>query len=219
MRCLVEEDTLAIVEGVEVSCSVLLVHSLSGDLLGDHVSDDTAHSSTSVVDLGVQLAGLLRWVKDVSTEVTNSVVTIVLGCGPPCNLDETDESKDLGKSSSGNREDSVDTSGDIRELQVVGGGDVSIEGDVVVVDDASNNGSHSNTSVLALDSTTAFEGLGLGIHPSEGIEDTEGLGGSKLELIDVQGSGGLKEKSQKLDTIGISTTTSATKRKFLTLPD
>ena len=95
-----------------MSGGVLLIHSLSSDLFGHHVSDDTHHSSTSVVDLGVQLAGLLCGIKDVSSEVTDSVVTIVLGCRPPCNLNKTDEGKDLGKSSTWDREESVNSSGD-----------------------------------------------------------------------------------------------------------
>jgi hypothetical protein len=171
---------------------------LASDLLGNHVSHDIHHSSTSVVELGVELAGLLYGVKDIATEVTDSVVTIVLGCHPPCNLDETNESKDLGKSCTWDSEDSVNTSGDIRKLQVVGGGDVSIEDNVVVVDDATNNGSHGNTSMLALDSTTAFEGLWFSHHPAKRIEDTKGLGSTKLELIDVQSCGGLGFKNQNV---------------------
>ena len=207
-----------------MSSSVLFVHGLSGKLFSNHVSEDTHHGGTSVVDLGVQLASLLSGVKDVSSEVTNSVVTIVLGSGPPGNLNESNEGKDLGKSSSGNGGNSGHTSGNIRELQVVGRGNVSakeeervrfvalrviliswnrlffysllkqflpVEDNVVVVDDGSNNGSHGNTSVLSLNSPTTFEGLGLSVDPSKRIEDSEGLGGSNFELIDLQGGGGL----------------------------
>jgi hypothetical protein len=183
-----KEESLSVVEGVEMSGGVLLVHSLSSELFGDHVSEDTHLGGTSVVDLGIQLAGLLGGVEDISTEVTNSVVTIVLRCRPPRNLDESEEGKDLGKSSRGDSEESVNSSGDVGELQVVGRRDVSIEGDVVVVDDASNNGHHGNTSMLTFDSTTAFERLGLSLHPSKRIENTKRLSASKLELIDLQGN-------------------------------
>jgi len=159
--------------------SVLLVNSLSSDFLGNHVSDNSHHSSTAVIKLGVELAGLLLGVKDIITEVTNSVVTVVLGSGPPGDLNKSAEGNDLCKSSGGDGEDSLDTSGDIRELKSGGRRDVSVEDDVVVVDDGSNNGHHGNTSVLALDGTTTLEGLRLGVHPSERIEDSEGLGGSK----------------------------------------
>ena len=195
MQDLVEENTLAIVEGVEVSSGVLFVHGLSRDLFGDHVSDDSHHSSTSVVKFGVQLAGLLSRVKDVSSEVTNSVVTIVLGSGPPGNLNESNEGKDLGKSSRGDREKSVNSGGDIRELQVVGWGDVSIEDDVVVVNDGSDNGSHSNTSVLALNGSATFEGLRLSVHPAKRIENTKWLGGSELKLGNSKSGGSLKQES------------------------
>ena len=60
---------------------------------------------------------------------------------------------------------------------------------MVVVDNVSNDGSHGNATVLALDGTTALEGLRLGFHPSERVKDTKGLGGSKLQLVDVQGGG------------------------------
>jgi len=191
------EESLAIVEWVEVSSGVLLVHCLSSELLGDHVSDDSHHSSTSVVDLGVQLAGLLLWVEDVSAEVTNSVVTIVLGCWPPGDLDESKEGQDLGESGGWDGEDSVNSGWDVGELQVVGWGDVSIKDDVVVVDDASDNGSHGNTSVLALDGTAALEGLWLALDPAKWIEDTEWLSDTELELVDIEGGGGLRMSKYK----------------------
>ena len=41
-----------------MSSSVLLVHGLASKLLGDHVADDSHHGGPSVVELGVELAGL-----------------------------------------------------------------------------------------------------------------------------------------------------------------
>ena len=43
------------------------------------------------------------------------------------------------------------------------------QNNVVVVNNASNNGSHGNTSVLTLNGTTTFESLRLGIKPSKRI--------------------------------------------------
>jgi hypothetical protein len=80
--------------------------------------------------------------------------------------------------------DAVNTGGDIGELEVGGLGKVAIEDDVVVVDDGTNDGSHGNAAVLALDGTTTLEGLGLSLEPAEGIVDAEGLGDTELELRD-----------------------------------
>jgi len=172
------EDTLAITEGRDVSSSVLLVHGLASEDLSNHVAHDTHLGSTAVVELNIELAGLLLRVLDVSAEVPNTIVTVVLGRRHPGELDKGEESKDLGKTSGGDGTDSVNASGDIRELEVVGGGKVSIEDNVVVVDDGANDGSHGNTAVLALDSTTALEGLRLGLKPAKGIKDTN----SKMKL-------------------------------------
>jgi hypothetical protein len=185
------EDTGAITEGGDVSGSVLLVHGLASKLLSNHVSEDTHHSGTAVVQLNIELAGLLFGVFDVGSEVTNTVVSVVLGGRHPRQLNKSEEGKDLGKSSGGDGTDSVSTSGDVGELQVVRGGKVSIEDNVVVVDDDTDDGSHGNTSVLALNSTTALEGLGLGVEPSKGIVDTEGLSDTEAELTDLKGTGGL----------------------------
>jgi len=185
------EDTLAITEWGDVSSGVLLVHGLASELLGNHVSEDTHHGGTSVVELDVQLAGLLLWVLDVGTEVANAVVSVVLGGWHPCELNKGEEGQDLGESGGWDGADSVSSGWDVGELEAGGWGKVSVEDDVVVVDDASDNGSHGNTSVLALDGTTALEGLWLGLQPSKWVVDTEWLGDTKLELADLEGRGGL----------------------------
>ena len=199
------EETLSIGKRVEVASSILLVHSLSSELLGNHVAHDAHHSRTAIVDLNIELAGLLLGVEDVATEVANAVITVVLGGREPCELNEANEGDDLGKASGGDSEDTVNTSRDVGELKVVGGGDVSIEDNVVVVDNGTNNGGHCNTTVLALDSTTALEGLRLRVEPSEGIKDTKGLSDTKLNRlggsISVQwrgsSSGSRKKKTEK----------------------
>jgi len=171
--------------------------SLSSGCLGNHVSEHGEHGSTSVVEFGIELAGLDFGVLDVFTEPSNSVVSVVLGCRHPGQFDESEKDKDLGKSSGG---DSGKTSEDlssyarsvnVRELKVAALGDVSIEDNSVSVDNLSNKGNHADTSVLALDGTTTFEGLGLGIEPSEGIVDSERLGDTKLKFVHVEGGGGL----------------------------
>merc|ERR1719246_26947 len=77
------EYTLSITERRNVSSGVLLVHGLSGKLLANHVSDDTQHSSTAVVKLNIQFAGLLFGVLDVFTEPSYTVISIVLGGRKP----------------------------------------------------------------------------------------------------------------------------------------
>ena len=181
------EDTLSITKRRNVTSSVLFVHGLSGQDFGNHVSENSHHGGTSVVDLNIELADLLLWVK-VGTEISNSVVSVVLGGRHPCELNKGEEKNDLGKSSGRNGTNSIATGWDIRELEVGRRGKVSIKDNVVVVHDGSNNGSHGNTSVLALDGTTTLEGLWFSVQPSKRIEDSERLSGTELELVDVEAS-------------------------------
>ena len=150
----------------------------------DHDAKDAHHSGTAVVELNIELAGLLLGVLDVGAEVSDAVVTVVLGGGHPGELDEGEEGEDLGKTGGGDGADAVNTVGDVGELEVGGGGKVSVELDVVVVDDGAEDGSHGDAAVLALDGTTTLEGLGLSLEPAEGIVDAEGLGDTELELRD-----------------------------------
>ena len=176
-----------------LSCGVftyLLVHGLAGLALSNHVSEDSEHGGTAVVKLNIQLADLLFWVLNVGSEVSNSVVSVVLGGRHPGELNKGEEKKDLDDSLGGDGEDSLESGGDVGELEVVGGGQVSVEHNVVVVDDVSDNGSHGNAAMLPLDGTTALEGLRLGLEPAKGIKDSEGLGDSKLELVDGKRRGG-----------------------------
>ena len=144
-----------------MSGSVLLVHGLSGEFLCNHVPDDTHHGGAAVVELDVELAGLLLGVLDVGTEVPDAVVAVVLGSGHPGELNETDEGDDLGETGGGDGEKAGDSGGDVGELEVVGGGDVAVEDNVVVVDDATDHGGHGNAAMLALDGTATLESLGL----------------------------------------------------------
>ena len=138
----------------------------------DHDAEDAHHGGAAVVDLGVELAGLLLGVFDGVTEPSDAVVAVVLGGGHPGELDEGKEEEDLEKAGGGDGADSVDAVGDVGELEVLGGAQVSVELDVVVVDNGTDDGSHANAAVLALDGATALEVLGLGVEPSEGVVDT-----------------------------------------------
>ena len=149
-----------------------------------HGAKDAKHSGTAVVELDIELAGLLLRVLDVSAEVSDAVVSVVLGSRHPGELDKGEEGEDLRNSSGGDREEAADTVGDVGELEAGRGGEVSVELNVVVVDDGAEEGSHADTAVLTLDGAAALEGLGLGIEPSEGIVDAEGLGDTELELRD-----------------------------------
>ena len=183
---------LSRLERKHVSRGILFVHGLSSSALSDHVSEDSQHSGTSVVHLNIELADLLLGALDVISEPANTVVSVVLGSRHPGELDKSEEEKDLQKSGGGDGTDSINTGGDVGELEVLRLGEVSIEDDVVVVDNVSNNGGHANTSVLALDGTTTLEGLGLVVEPSKRIENTERGGDTNLKLVDhVEGGGGL----------------------------
>ena len=170
---------------------VLLVHGLASKNLSNHVTHDTHLGGTAVVKLNVQLAGLLSGVLDISSEVANTVVSRVVGGRHPGKLNKSEEGKDLGKTGGGDGADSINTSWDVGELKVVGWGKVSIEYDVVVVNDGSNNGHHGNTAVLALYGTAALEGLRLGFKPAKRVEYTKGLRCTQFELAHhVEGGGG-----------------------------
>mmetsp|Transcript_24927 Transcript_24927/g.52918 ORF Transcript_24927/g.52918 Transcript_24927/m.52918 type:complete len:253 (+) Transcript_24927:55-813(+) len=189
INCL--EYTLAISERRDVSGRVLFEHGLSSELFNDHVSKDSHHGGTSVVQFNIKLAGLFFRVFDITSEPSNSVVSVVLGSRHPCEFDKSDEEEDLGKSSRRDGGNSGHSSWDVRELKIGRRGKVSIEDDVVVVDNGSDNGSHGNTSVLALDGTTTFEGLWLSVQPSKRIEDSKRLGDSKLKLAYLKSRRGL----------------------------
>ena len=175
-----------------MSGSVLLIHCLAGEAFCNHVTKDTHLGGTAVVQLNVELAGLLGGVLDLLSEVTNTVVSRVVGGRHPGELNKSEEEKDLKKTGGGDSADSINTSGDIGELQVLGFGEVSIEGDVVVVNDGSNNGHHGNTAMLSLNGTTAFEGLWFAVKPSKRIEYSKRSSGTELKLVNhVKGGRGL----------------------------
>ena len=172
------ENTASVSEGGDVAGRVLLVHGLASELLSDHVSDDSEHGGASVVQLSVELAGLLLGVLDVGSEVSDAVISVVLGGGHPGDLDEGADGEDLDEAGRGDGKEAADSGGDVRELEVVGRRNVSVKDNVVVVDDRSEGGNHGNAAVLALDGPAALEGLGLAVKPSERVVDAKGLSNS-----------------------------------------
>lgn len=120
----------------------------SSHLLSNHVAEDSHHGGAAVVELGVELAGLLLGVLDVGSEVSDAIVSVVLGRRQPGELDEGAEGEDLGEAGGGDGEEPGDSGGDVGELEVVGGGEVAVELDVVVVDDGTDDGGHGNATVL-----------------------------------------------------------------------
>lgn len=79
--------------------SVLLVHGLTGDALNNHVAHDAHHGGTAVIELDIELAGLILGIGDVRAEVSDAVVSVVLGGRHPGELNKGEEGKDLEKTS------------------------------------------------------------------------------------------------------------------------
>jgi len=155
---------LSVSEGAEVSRRGLLGEVLSGNNLVDEGSKDTHHSSTSVVELSIPLSDLLGWllVPVVDVSKPDTVVSVKLGGGPPGELNESAEKDDLKKTGRGNLEKTSNSRVDIGEFKSLGRAEVSIEGPLVVVDEGSEHGHHSNTAVLLLNSTVTREFLLIG---------------------------------------------------------
>mmetsp|Transcript_53510 Transcript_53510/g.64536 ORF Transcript_53510/g.64536 Transcript_53510/m.64536 type:complete len:202 (-) Transcript_53510:101-706(-) len=166
-----------------MSSCVLFVHGLASENFGNHVTHYSHLGSTAIVKLDIKLARLLLGVLNISTKVTNTIVSIILGRGHPCELNESKERKDLSETSRGNGPNTVNTRRNVGELQVVGGRKVSVKHNVVVVHNGSDDGHHSNASVLALDGTAALERLGFGLKPAERVENAEGFSYSEFELV------------------------------------
>eukprot|EP01083_Nonionella_stella_P112935 332708_1 len=89
------EYTLAITEWADVSGSILFIHSLSGQFLSDHITNDTHHSGTPVIELDIQFTCFFCGVLDVFAEPANTVVSIIFGCRHPGKFYKGKESKDL----------------------------------------------------------------------------------------------------------------------------
>merc|ERR1712111_198948 len=111
------EDTLSITERRDMTSSVLLIHSLSSKLLSNHITNNTHHSSTSVIQFNIKLTGLFIRVSIIRTKVTNTIITVILRCRHPCEFHQSKERQDLCKSSSRDSKNTVNTSWDIGEFK------------------------------------------------------------------------------------------------------
>lgn len=134
----------------------------------------------SLVDLSIQLAGLF-FVVQIFSEPSNTVHA----SSTRAKKKRICKSPALGMA----RIPSTPV-GTSENLRFCGGGKVSIESDMVIVDNHTYNSSHGNTSVLAFDSSATLEGLGLSFEPIKRIINTKRGGDTDLEFIYVQGSGG-----------------------------
>ena len=64
-----------------------------------HGAKDAKHSGTAVIELDIELAGLILGIGDVRAEVSDAVVSGVLGGRHPGELNKGEEGKDLEKTS------------------------------------------------------------------------------------------------------------------------
>ena len=64
-----------------------------------HGAKDAKHSGTAVIELDIELAGLILGIGDVRAEVSDAVVSVVLGGRHPGELNKGEEGKDLEKTS------------------------------------------------------------------------------------------------------------------------
>jgi len=186
------EETLSITERGDVSRTELFSKVLSSeDFLGED-PENCHHSSTSIVKFGVLLTKLfgrlLLPVVDLSEPDT--VVAIKLGTRPPGKFDKSTEKDDLEETGRRDLEGPSNTGVDIRELQVLGRGKVSIKCPLVVVDESSEHGHHRDTAVLALNRTVADELIIVGDVP-ERVEESKRGGSSNFRGLKESRGGSL----------------------------
>ena len=150
------------------------------------------HISLPIVKFGVLLTKLfgrlLLPVVDLSEPDT--VVAIKLGTRPPGKFDKSTEKDDLEETGRRDLEGPSNTGVDIRELQVLGRGKVSIKCPLVVVDERSEHGHHRDTAVLALNRTVADELIIVGDVP-ERVEESKRGGSSNFRGLKESRGGSL----------------------------
>ena len=158
----------------------------------NHKGKDSHLSGTSVVKLNSTLGGLGLLVEGVPSEVKCTVTEVTREFSLTSDilhyskLQESNEQKDLQKTSRRNLGKSGDTGGDGVEAgsRVV---NVSRKTDTSGGDDVSKYGKHGNTSVLELDVTKTVETLLIGIleHAKRIVESKRSLGTNlRLEGLD-----------------------------------
>jgi hypothetical protein len=172
-----------------------VVHSQTGKLLGkerhsqllvDHKGKDSHLGGTALVELDGTLLELGLLIKGVPAEVDGSV-TEVSGefrfTGEVLHdrgLKDSNEEKELDKSTSGDLLEGGETVGDGRK-GLSGVVDGSRKTDTGFLDKVSNNGEHRDTSVLDLDGTETVELLLVTIgDKSKGIKESKRSLGTEL---------------------------------------
>ena len=179
-----------------MSSSCLFGEVLAGDNLVNESSENSHHGGTAIVKLGILLADFFLWlsIPVVKSSKPDSIVSREIRSGPPSELYKSAEEDDLGKTSWGNLEKSSNTGVDVGEFKSSGGGKVSVENPLVVVNESSGHGHHCDTTVLALNGTVTSEGL-LVSDVSKGIKVSK-RGNStnsrfKLRCLEGRGAGSL----------------------------
>jgi hypothetical protein len=169
----------------------------SSELLVNHKSKDSHHSSTSVVKLDSTLGKLGLLIEGIPSEVKSSVTEVSRELSLSGNIlhDEklkaSNECDDLKKSSLG---DSLNSSPAVRDGVEGISGVVNVSGKVntSTVDDVSEESKLTNTSVLDLNITEAVETLLVSIiKKSKRIEESKRRLNSELSLESIESSGGL----------------------------
>lgn len=185
----------------QVTRSDLFGQSLSGNCFSDQGAHDTHHSGTSLVEFHIQLVLqfiTFQKVGNKGASVSGSVVSRVVGSRPDSQLTYPGEEEDLGNTGKGNGEKSHHTIRDIRESNSHFLGKVSREFDSSVVEQHSDNGSHGNASMFALDSPTALE---------VGVEGRKFAGGvlgrvqPSQRIVEAQRSGNTERRIQWADAL------------------
>mmetsp|Transcript_1784 Transcript_1784/g.2139 ORF Transcript_1784/g.2139 Transcript_1784/m.2139 type:complete len:243 (-) Transcript_1784:74-802(-) len=172
------------------------------NLFVNHKSEDSHHSSTSVVELDSTLLKLGLLIKVIPsevnvsvTEVTNELVSGSWNILHESNLKKTDEGNKLNKSSSwdGVRSDKGGNSVRVGVEGVSGVVDASWKVDSSAGDNLSKESKLGDTSVLDLYVTKAVETflVNISVQKSKRIEESKWWLSSKLVLECLDGSGGL----------------------------
>ena len=162
-----------------------------------HKSKNSEHSGTSVVKLDGTLLDLGLLVKLIPSEVNESVTEVTNELVLSGNilhdekLKESNGEKNLKSSIGGNIEGTIPSISNIRELGSIKG-DISGEVESGTGDDVTQEGKHTDTSVLDLNVTETVEtALASLIEHSQRIEESKRRLGTELALEGVKGGGGL----------------------------
>merc|ERR1719461_934156 len=111
--------TLSITEGADVVGSILLIHSLSSKAFSDHITNNSQHGCTSVVQFCVEFGCFLLWVLYVSTKVSYTVVSVILRGRHPRQFNESKKGKNLCNTLDRDGFVPINTSWNIREFKVI----------------------------------------------------------------------------------------------------